>query len=150
MAPSPMGIFSRSFETMFATQPTMRARLRVGRKQLDRCLCGSFATTRTATDEGVYEAVLASVRAVKTEFEAAFGTDRPEGWRVEFARAGESFQPTRPVRGAAPPPPPLNRTAQVSTHAPRTGRGPWQKYRAQDKVRVSTHAPRTGRGQGGS
>jgi len=85
-----MGVFSRSFEVMFATQPTMRARLRVGRKQLDRCLCGSFATTRTATDEGVYEAVLASVRAVKTEFEAAFGTDRPEGWRVEFARAGES------------------------------------------------------------
>lgn len=90
MAPSPMGIFSRSFEAMFATQPTMRASLRVGRKQLDRCLCGSFATTRTATDEGVYEAVLASVKAVKTEFEAAFGTDRPEGWRVEFARAGES------------------------------------------------------------
>ena len=90
MAPSPMGIFFRSFEMMFASQPTMRASLRVGRKQLDRCLCGSFATTRTATDEGVYEAVLASVRAVKTEFEAAFGTDRPEGWRVEFKRAGES------------------------------------------------------------
>lgn len=68
----------------------MRASIRIGRKQLDRCLCGSFATTRTATDEGVYEAVLASVKVVKAEFEAAFGTDRPEGWRVEFARAGES------------------------------------------------------------
>lgn len=93
-----MGVFSRSFEAVFATQPTMRASVRIGRKQLDRCLCGSFATTRMATDEGVYEAVLASVRAVRTEFEAAFGTDRPEGWRVEFARYGsEHWQDARIV-----------------------------------------------------
>ena len=85
-----MGIGSSVFNAQYAALTEARASLRVGRKQLDRCLCGSFATTRTATDEGVYEAVLASVKAVKTEFEAAFGTDRPEGWRVEFARAGES------------------------------------------------------------
>ena len=85
-----MGIGSKVFEAQYAALAEARARLRIGRKQLDRCLCGSFATTRTATDEGVYEAVLASVKVVKAEFEAAFGTDRPEGWRVEFARAGES------------------------------------------------------------
>lgn len=95
MAPSPMGIFSRSFEMMFATQPTMRARLRVGRKQLDRCLCGSFATTRTATDEGVYEAVVASVKMLKADWPAK---GKIEGTKVDFLRPGETeWKPCRVV-----------------------------------------------------
>jgi len=95
MAPSPMGIFSRSFEAMFASQPTMRASLRVGRKQLDRCLCGSFATTRTATDEGVYEAVVASVKMLKADWPAK---GKIEGTKVDFMRSGETeWKPCRVV-----------------------------------------------------
>jgi hypothetical protein len=86
-----MGIGSSVFNAQYAALTEARASLRVGRKQLDRCLCGSFATTRTATDEGVYEAVLASVKAVKAEWDAAFGAgQQKEGTAVQFCRSGET------------------------------------------------------------
>ena len=95
MAPSPMGIFSRSFEAMFATQPTMRASVRVGKDIVARCLCGSFATTRTATDEGVYEAVVASVKMLKADWPAK---GKIEGTKVDFMRSGETeWKPCRVV-----------------------------------------------------
>ena len=89
MAPSPMGIFSRSFEAMFATQPTMRASIRIGRKQLDRCLCGSFATTRENTEEGQFLSIASTVKALASEWVSAFGGYSAEGLRCQFARPGD-------------------------------------------------------------
>jgi hypothetical protein len=86
-----MGIGLTTFNAQWAGLPAARSSVRIGRKQLDRCLCGSFATTRTATDEGTYDAVLASVKAVKTEWDAAFGAGmQKEGTAVQFCRAVET------------------------------------------------------------
>jgi hypothetical protein len=93
-----MGIFSRSFETMFATQPTMRARLRVGRKQLDRCLCGSFETTRENTEEGQLMAVASLIKVLEADWVEAFGNRKPEGQAILFQRPGDAgWKPARIV-----------------------------------------------------
>ena len=107
-----------------------------------------------------------------TPAELSFNPRAPYGARrvqVGGVTNANAFQPTRPVRGAAPPLKPsvvygrfqptrpvrgaarklrgakiLQR--QVSTHAPRTGRGPRFQEFFSRLDRVSTHAPRTGRG----
>ena len=98
MAPSPMGIFSRSFEMMFATQPTMRASIRIGRKQLDRCLCGSFASQRVDTDQGSYEAITASVKMKKADWPEP---GKIEGKTVDFCRNGSDEWKTCRVVGTS-------------------------------------------------
>lgn len=90
-----MGIGSRVFEAQYAALAEARARLRIGRDIVERCLCGSFATTRTATDEGVYEAVVASVKMLKADWPAK---GKIEGTKVDFMRSGETeWKPCRVV-----------------------------------------------------
>ena len=90
-----MGIGSRVFEAQYAALADARASVRVGKDIVARCLCGSFATTRTATDEGVYEAVVASVKMLKADWPAK---GKIEGTKVDFLRSGETeWKPCRVV-----------------------------------------------------
>lgn len=82
-----MGIGSRVFDAQYAALAEARARLRIGRDVVERCLCGSFATSRTDTDEGSYEAVTGSVKMLKTDWPKS---GKIEGTAVDFMRAGES------------------------------------------------------------
>ena len=82
-----MGIGSRVFESQYAALAEARAKLRIDRDIVEQCLCGSFQTTRTATDEGLYDAIVASVKLKKTAWPSR---ERPEGKIVEFMRDSES------------------------------------------------------------
>jgi len=90
-----MGIGSTVFEAQYASLAEARASIRVDRDIVARCLCGSFATSRTATDEGVYEALTASVKMKKADWPKA---GKIEGEQVDFLRAGETeWKPCRVV-----------------------------------------------------
>ncbi len=117
-------------------------------------------TGRGLRGHGVRVAVVVSTHAPRT------GRGAPDGTTIY---ATVLFQPTRPVRGAAPmqivsdgvsirfqPTRPVRGAAMwqrcrrairaVSTHAPRTGRGELVRVAGEPHGDVSTHAPRTGRG----
>jgi len=47
-----MGIGSKVFEAQYAALAEARARLRIGRDIVERCLCGSFQSVLTDTEEG--------------------------------------------------------------------------------------------------
>ena len=90
-----MGIGSTVFDAQWNALTEARASIRVGRRIVERCLCGSFATTRTATDEGVYEAITASVKLKSAEWPAK---GKIEGQKVDFLRNGETeWKPCRVV-----------------------------------------------------
>lgn len=82
-----MGIGSTVFNAQWNAFAEARASLRVGRKIIERCLCGSFATVRTDTDQGVYEAATASVKVRKADWPSGVV---PEGCRVDFVRYGDN------------------------------------------------------------
>jgi hypothetical protein len=98
-----MGVFSRSFEAVFATQPTMRASVRIGRKQLDRCLCSRFDTTRTNTEEGQLMAVASLIKVLEADLVEAFGNVKLEGQAILFQRPGDvGWKPARIVAVSYP------------------------------------------------
>lgn len=82
-----MAIGSIVFEAQWNALAEARAVLRVGKDVVARCLCGSFATARTDTDEGSYEAVTGSVKMLKSDWPKS---GKIEGTAVDFMRAGES------------------------------------------------------------
>lgn len=84
-----MGIGSKVFEAQYAALAEARARLRIGRDIVERCLCGSFQTVQTPTDQGVYQAVVASLKMNKTDWPARAG--EPNGVKVDFARPGSDI-----------------------------------------------------------
>lgn len=82
-----MGIGSTVFDAQYGGWAEARASLRIGRVVIDRCLCGSFATTRVSTDEGAYEATVASVKLKKADWPSG---QAMHGVRVEMCRTGET------------------------------------------------------------
>lgn len=93
-----MGIGSTVFDAQWNALTEARASIRVGRRIVERCLCGSFATSRTATDEGTYEAITASVKMKKTDWPA---TGKIEGKTVDFCRNGFEEWKTYRVAGTS-------------------------------------------------
>jgi len=90
-----MGIGSKVFEAQYAALAEARASIRVGRRIIERCLCGSFATTRVSTDQGVYEATVASVKMKKADWPAR---EKMHGALVEMCRVGDTeWKPGRIV-----------------------------------------------------
>ena len=87
-----MGIGSRVFEAQYAALAEARARLRIGRDVVERCLCGSFQNTPTDTEEGQYLAVVASVKMLVSDWPNKL---RPEGRKVDFARVGGEWKACR-------------------------------------------------------
>lgn len=83
-----MGIGSKVFEAQYAALAEARARLRIGRDIVERCLCGSFQSVQTDTEEGQYSALVASVKMNVADWP---GKGKPEGVKVEFARAGSDI-----------------------------------------------------------
>jgi hypothetical protein len=82
-----MGIGSIVFDAQWEGFTEARCSLRVGRDIVGRCLCGSFATTRMDTEQGVYEATVASVKLKKSDWPAR---ESPHGKKIEFVRVGET------------------------------------------------------------
>lgn len=82
-----MGIGTTVFDAQYASLTEARASIRVGRDVVARCLCGSFSTMRTDTDQGAFEAVTASVKLKKSDWPKE---GKIEGEKVDFCRAGDT------------------------------------------------------------
>jgi hypothetical protein len=93
-----MGIGSTVFNAQWTALSSARAALRVGKKQIDRCLCGSFATVRQDSEEGTFESIVASVKVLKSDWPE--GT-KIEGARVDFSRYGTSLWTRGRVSGVS-------------------------------------------------
>jgi len=90
-----MGIGSTVFDAQWGGFTEARASLRIGRVVIERCLCGSFATTRVSTDQGVYEATVASVKMKKADWPVR---EKMHGALVEMCRVGDTeWKPGRIV-----------------------------------------------------
>jgi hypothetical protein len=87
-----MGIGSIAFNAQFNYLTEARAVVRVGRVTIDRCLCGSFGMSRTDTDQGSYEAAVASVKLEKTSWPVGV---KVEGTKIDFMRVGGEWKTFR-------------------------------------------------------
>ena len=84
-----MGIGSIAFSAQWNGFAEARAFLRVDRAVISQCLCGSFGLSRTDTDQGSYEAAVASVKVKKIDWPARV---KIEGTKVDFMRTGGEWK----------------------------------------------------------
>ena len=80
-----MGIGKIAFDAQYAALAEARASVRVGRVVIDRCLCGAFGLSRTDTEQGTYEAAVASIKLMRDSWPAGVPID---GTKIEFMRVG--------------------------------------------------------------